>query len=76
MDELPASTPIPERHLYRVPEALQLLSMSRSMFYEEVRGGRLRTVKQGRTRLVPAQEIQTYVQLLIDKSEGINDKAA
>ena len=39
--------------LYRIPEAMRLLSLSRSVIYELIRSGRLRTVKQGRTRLVP-----------------------
>lgn len=67
MDASPA--PVPARHLYRIPEAMSLLSMSRSAIYEEIRAGRLRTVKRGRTRLVPAQAITEYVQLLITESK-------
>lgn len=76
MDAAPMPAPVPERHLYRIPEALRLLSMSRSVFYEQLRAGRLRTVKQGRTRLVPAQAIQEYVQLLLNESEGTYGQAA
>ncbi len=43
--------------LYRVPEAMALLSLSRSVFYEQIRAGRLRSVTQGRTRRVPATAI-------------------
>ena len=50
--------------LYRVAEAARLLSLSRSVIYEQIRAGRLRTVKQGRTRLVPASAITEYVTLL------------
>lgn len=50
--------------LYRVPEAMRLLSMSRSVIYEQIRCGRLRTVTQGRTRLIPAGSITDYVALL------------
>ncbi len=32
----PECTSIPERHLYRIPEAMQLLSMSRSVIYEQI----------------------------------------
>ena len=35
------------RALYRIPEAMNLLSLSRSVIYEQIRAGRLRTVKQG-----------------------------
>lgn len=66
----PSCTPVPERHLYRIPEAMQLLSMSRSVIYEQIRSGRLRTVSQGRARLVPKVAIVDYVNLLIRESEG------
>ncbi|WP_281368857.1 helix-turn-helix domain-containing protein [Phytohabitans rumicis] len=50
--------------LYRIPEAMRLLSLSRSVIYQEIRAGRLRTVTRGRTRLVPATAITEYVTLL------------
>jgi excisionase family DNA binding protein len=55
---------VPARRLYRVPEAMQLLSMSRSVIYELIRSGRLRSVCQGRSRLIPASAIAEYVELL------------
>jgi excisionase family DNA binding protein len=64
------SVALVERHLYRIPEAMQLLSMSRSVIYEQIRSGRLRTVSQGRARLVPKVAIVEYVNLLIRESEG------
>lgn len=54
----------PAKALYRIPEAMRLLSLSRSVIYEQIRAGRLRTVRQGRTRLVPAAAITAYVDLL------------
>jgi excisionase family DNA binding protein len=73
----PNGTPVPERHLYRIPEAMQLLSMSRSVIYEQIRSGRLKTVNQGRLRLVPKIAITEYVNLLIRESEGAAyDKAS
>jgi excisionase family DNA binding protein len=62
---------VPDRHLYRIPEAMHLLSMSRSVIYELIRSGRLRTVRQGRSRLVPKVAIVEYVHLLIRESEGV-----
>lgn len=50
--------------LWRVPEAMSLLNVSRSVIYEQIRSGRLRTVKVGRTRLVPDGAIDDYVRLL------------
>jgi excisionase family DNA binding protein len=52
------------RQLYRVTEAMALLSLSRSVLYEELRCGRLRSVHVGRTRLIPANAITDYVTLL------------
>ena len=50
--------------LYRVAEATTVLSMSRSAIYEEIRSGRLRSVKRGRSRLISASAIAEYVVLL------------
>jgi excisionase family DNA binding protein len=55
--------------LYRIPEAMRQLSLSRSVIYELIRSGRLRTVKQGRTRLVPESAITEYVSLLERESK-------
>ena len=59
-------TPPPSAHkaLYRIPEAMRILSLSRSVIYELIRSGRLRTVKEGRTRLVPESAVAEYVTLL------------
>ncbi len=60
---------VPERHLYKVPEAMALLSMSRSVIYELMRAGRLKFVKVGRATLIPAVAIREYVQTLLAESE-------
>lgn len=69
-------TVVPERHLYRIPEAMVLLSMSRSVIYEQIRSGRLKTVKQGASRLVPATAINAYVELLMRESGVGFDQAS
>jgi len=53
-----------DKQLYRVPEAMAVLSLSRSVIYEMIRSGRLRSVTQGRARLIPATAIAEYVALL------------
>jgi excisionase family DNA binding protein len=53
-----------DKQLYRVPEAMTVLALSRSVIYELIRSGRLRTVTQGRARLIPATAIADYVALL------------
>ncbi|MEV0971009.1 helix-turn-helix domain-containing protein [Microtetraspora glauca] len=45
-------------------DAMRLLSMSRTVIYEQIRSGRLRSVKKGRTRLIPALAITDYIALL------------
>ena len=47
-----------------MPEAMALLSLSRTVIYEQIRSNRLRSVKQGRSRLIPASAIAEYVALL------------
>ncbi len=58
------------QQLYRVPEAMRLLSLSRSVIYEQIRAGRLKSVTQGRTRLIPAVAISDYINLLLREADG------
>ena len=53
-----------ERLLYRVSEAAEVLSLSRSVVFDLMRMGRLRSVKEGRTRLIPLSALRDYVTLL------------
>ena len=50
--------------LYRVDEAAVALRLSRSVLYELIRTGQLRTVKAGRRRLVPVAALSEYVDSL------------
>ena len=61
------------RELYRVVEVMALLSLSRSVLYEELRSGRLRSVHVGRTRLIPAKAITEYVALLEREADALRD---
>ena len=58
------------RQLYKVTEAMVVLSMSRSVIYEQIRNGRLRSVSQGRSRRIPASAIADYVALLERESQA------
>ena len=60
----------PSKKLYRIPEAMRLLSLSRSVIYNQLRSGRLRSVKEGSTRLIPADAIADYVALLEAEAEA------
>ena len=61
------------RALYSVPEAMALLNLSRTQIYELIRTSRLVTVTQGRRRLVPADSITDYVQLLLEEYRAGGD---
>lgn len=63
-----ASTP--QRRLHCVEAAAELLGVKRSTAYEEIRLGRLRTVRVGRRRLVPTEYIEDYVELLKREAAG------
>jgi len=54
----------PDPVLYKIREVTAMLRLSRSVIYEQIRAGRLRIVKQGRSTLVPASAIAEYVALL------------
>jgi excisionase family DNA binding protein len=53
-----------QKQLYRIVDAMVVLSLGRSVIYEQIRAGRLRSVNQGRTRLIPASAIKEYIALL------------
>ena len=52
------------KQLYRIADAIVILSLGRSVIYEQIRLGRLLSVTQGRTRLIPASAIAEYIALL------------
>ena len=63
------STVVEDVRLYRVKDAVKLLSQSRSAIYELIRSGRLRTVNEGRTRLISSTAIRDYIALLERETE-------
>ncbi|MFC3997969.1 helix-turn-helix domain-containing protein [Nocardiopsis sediminis] len=63
-----------EKKLYRVEEAAKLLGIGRTRAFEQVRLGRLKSVKLGNSRLIPAAALDDFVNLLTSESE--HDTAA
>ncbi|MGI5288333.1 helix-turn-helix domain-containing protein [Nonomuraea polychroma] len=59
----------PGRAMYDVDEAGVVLRLSRRYLYQEIRSGRLRSVKAGRARRVPADAIADYVKLLEQEAQ-------
>jgi len=54
----------PDPVMYKIPEVMVMLRMSRRLVYEQIRAGRLRMVKQGRATFVTTSAIRDYVALL------------
>ncbi|WP_406394061.1 helix-turn-helix domain-containing protein [Streptomyces sp. NBC_00887] len=57
----------PTCRLLRVDAAALVLGFARATAFEEIRRGRLRTVKVGR-RLIPTEYIEEYIELLKTES--------
>jgi len=55
--------------LYEVTDAMRMLRLGKTAIYELIRSGRLRSVKQGRARRIPAAAIRDYIALL-EKEAG------
>lgn len=58
------------RRLHCVEVAADVIGVGRSTAYEEIRLGRLRTVRVGRRRLIPTEYIDEYVELLKREAEA------
>ena len=61
---MPDRTGPPDVLLYKVPDVMHALNLSRSVVFELLRTGRLRSVKEGRARLIPASALCEYIALL------------
>ncbi|MFV2195494.1 helix-turn-helix domain-containing protein [Nocardiopsis sp. LOL_012] len=55
--------------LYTVEDATKVLRLSRAELYEQMRAGRLRFVKVGRARRIPAGAVTEFVALLEKEAE-------
>ncbi|MEW1798716.1 helix-turn-helix domain-containing protein [Streptomyces virginiae] len=65
------TSPAVEPVLLKVEAAMCALSMSRTVIYELIRSGRLRTVNEGRARFITRSAINEYVALL-EREAGEN----
>ena len=64
MNDVPLSM-----RMFTVKEAMALLRLGRNTIFEEIRSGRLRSVKRGRSRRIPGRAIVDYIALLERESE-------
>jgi excisionase family DNA binding protein len=61
---LSAAPDEPAQRMFSVEKAGQVLGIKRSTAWDEVRLGRLKSVRVRRRRLVPTEYIEEYVELL------------
>ena len=58
------------RALLSIPEFCKIASVGRSTVYEEMSGGRLRSVQVGRRRLIPAAEVRRWLETIAKAGAG------
>jgi excisionase family DNA binding protein len=68
LTEVSAIPTTPAALLYTVPEVTALLRLSKTQVFEELRRGRIQSVKVGRARRVPAQSLADFITLLIQEA--------
>ena len=68
MSPAPGPEPPDDLQLYRVTDAVRMLRLSRTVVYEQLRAGRLRSVYQGSARRITASAIRDYIALLEQES--------
>ena len=66
---VPDTERLDDLQLYEVRDVMRMLRLSRTVVYELIRSVRLRSVKQGRTRRIPATAIREYIALLESEAE-------
>lgn len=70
-DPAPQSTgTAPGQLLFKIPEVMRMLRMSRSVLYEQIRSGRLHTIKQGRATFITFSAIAEYISLLEHEAQA------
>lgn len=68
-------TAVAERALYAISDVMTLLSMSRTVIYEQIRAGRLETVHQGRRCYITGAAIDRYIALLESEAQADGNTA-
>lgn len=64
-DAIPEGEPL----LYRVPAARRKIGMGNTAFYALLSSGKIRSVKIGRARLVPAEALREFVASLTGSAQ-------
>jgi excisionase family DNA binding protein len=53
---------VPERLVVTVSEAASMLGISRAKIYPMILSGEIRSLKIGRSRRIPAREIESFIE--------------
>lgn len=61
--------------LYRVPEAAELIGVGRSRLYELLASGDIASVRVGRSRLIPADALESFAARLTTDQLAPSDAA-
>lgn len=68
VESVSGSEGLDDLQLYEVTDAMRMLRLGKTVIYELIRSGRLRSVKQGRARRIPAAAIRDYIALLEEEA--------
>jgi excisionase family DNA binding protein len=68
--QLSAPAALNDLCLYTIAEVQAMLRMSRSVIFDELRDGRIRSVTRGRSRRIPAAAVREYITLLEHEAEA------
>ena len=71
LSSVPTTPAVPAALLYTIPDVMTLLRLGKTQVFEEIRRGRIRSVKVGRARRVPAQSLTDFVALLIEEAQEV-----
>ncbi|MEV5751703.1 helix-turn-helix domain-containing protein [Actinoallomurus sp. NPDC052308] len=71
LSSVPTIPAVPAALLHTIPEVMTLLRLSKTQIFEEIRRGRIQSVKVGRARRVPAQSLTAFVALLIEEAQEV-----
>ena len=66
-DADPEPVDLDDLYLYTIPEAVDLLRISRSHFHSLVRQGKLHTLRLGSRTVVPRAEIRRLIREALDR---------
>ena len=59
-----------EKELYRIPEVCERYSISRSNLYRDIKAGKIRIVKRGKSTLLARADIQAWANACLDANKA------